>query len=800
MKLLKRILLTLLALILLACGGTYLFLQSSKPTYEGSLSLEGLQQEVKVYFDEYGIPHIYAENELDAQFALGYVHAQDRLFQMEMLRRLSRGELAEVLGPDLAKTDRFFRTIGVMESAKKAAKRFNAKPDTDPIKQGALAYYKGVNAFMEQGKTPLEFRILGIPKRPFTVEDTYAIYGYMAFSFAQAFRTDPMMQRILDKLGPEYLHELDIHWTPGAQTIPVWGRDNVDTLISQHFGIEQLFESMPVAPWIGSNSWVIGPDKTESGKVILSNDTHMGFAQPSVWYEAHIVTPELDFYGNYLGGVPFSVMGHNRHHAIGITMLENDDIDFYVEKINPANSNQVEFRGEWEGLRKRNETIKVKGEEDLSFEVLETPHGPIINEAIDHIAAMTQDPVSMYWVFNEFPIRSLESSYYMARAKTMEECRAAVAMGHAPGLNVMYGDIEGNIAWYAMAKLPRRPDHVNSKLLLDGASGEDEILGYFAFEDNPQSENPEVGYLYSANNQPDSSGGYFHQGYYIPEDRAKRIVEVLEEREKWDLKAAKDFILDTKSPISPKVIAALADQIKLDQMSDNENAALIALKAWDGSHELERVEPTIYFKWLYHLLEKTFADELGEEDFNAFLSTHVFKRTYPFLFEKEASPWWDDQSTTDKTESRSEIASAAFRQTIKELEAQLGSDIAKWHWEKVHQVEHPHALGQVPALARIFNVGPIPINGGMEVINNLNFKLNGDGYYKVNAGPAKRRIVDFSDLDHTVSVLPTGQSGNLMSPHYNDQAQLFADGRFRLQKMNTEEIQGEGSRLLVLKP
>ena len=753
MKLVKRILLGLLVLLLLACGASYYFLQSSKPKYEGTLQLEGLNSPVEVYFDKFGIPHIYAENEEDAQYALGYCHAQDRLFQMEMIRRVSNGELAAILGPDLAKTDRFFRTIGVKEQAKKSAVLFHELDDNDPMKKAAQAYYKGINAFMEQGPTPLEFQILGIEKRPFTIEDTYAIYGYMGFSFAQAFRTDPLLVRVMEKYGSEYLNDLDVHWNPVAQTIPVSGGNYQDTLLSQGFGIEQLFESLPVAPWIGSNAWVIGPSKTKSGQVIFSNDTHMQFSQPSVWYEAHLVYPGQNIYGGYLAGVPFMVLGHNEHLAVGLTMFENDDIDFYVEQINPENPNQAKFKGSWEEMKVREEVVKVKGADDLVFEVKTTRHGPIVNDAIEHVSNTTGEPVSMWWIFNEFPVASLAASYTMSRAKDMATCRAGVAMGIAPGLNVMYGDKAGNIAWWTMAKLPIRPDHVNSKLFLDGASGADEILGYFDFKDNPQSENPAEGFVYSANNQPDTSAGYFHEGYYIPEDRALRIVNILSQDKKWDLEAAKAFINDTKSPISPGVAKAILQDVQLTEASENESKAMELLQNWNGENELDDIAPTIYTKLVYNTLEGVFKDELGAEDFSTFLSTHIYKRTYPFLVKNPLSKWWDDIATDEK-EGRAAITTKAFQKTIAELEAQLGSDMDHWQWKKVHAITHPHALGQVPSLAKVFNVGPFPINGNNETVNNLQFKPTGSGEYRVTGGPAKRRIIDFADLEHSINVHP----------------------------------------------
>ena len=800
MKLLLRVLMILLALLVIAVIAGYVGLQYQKPAYTGNISLPGLSQKVDVWYDEYGIPHIYASNEVDAQYALGYVHAQDRLFQMELIRRASRGELAEVLGPNLTKTDRFFRTIGIGQTATKAAAAFMERSDEDPVKKAALAYLEGVNTFLQEGPSPVEFHILDIPIRPFTIEDTWSIFGYMAFSFAKAFRTDPLLQRILDRQGADYLNDLDVHWHPDATKIPVWGRNPLSHTTASGFDIDELFNTLPVPPWIGSNSWVIGPGKTKSGKVILSNDTHMGFAQPSVWYEAHIECPEVSLYGNYLAGVPFAIIGHNRYMSIGLTMMENDDMDFYVEKVNPDNANQLWFIDHWEEMQVRTETIKIKDADDLVFEVKTGRHGPIVNEAIDDVALTTDEAVSMWWVYNEFPPRNLDMAYQLGRAQSIEQAREAVSIGHAPGLNVMYGDIDGNIAWWTMAKLPVRPDHVNSKLLLDGSSGEDEILGYLDFKDNPQSENPEVGYLYSANNQPDTTAGILHPGYYIPEDRAMRILEILSKSDEWDMKSVQEMINDVQSPVQPPMAKEIVKLVEASAESELEKQALEKLKNWDGNSQLKDVSPTIFTKISYHITAHALKDELGDADFETMLSTHLIKRTMPILIFNDQSVWWDDVSTEDKTESRQEIIAAAFKQAIDELRLQLGEDIDHWQWEKVHFIEHPHALGQVEALRPWFNVGPFPINGNTEVINNQMFTMTGEGTYTVRGGPAKRRIVDFSDIEHSVSVLPTGQSGNFMSPHYDDQAQMFVKGEFRLQKMNEKEIKAKGSKLLKMEP
>ena len=733
---------------------------------------------------------------------LGYVHAQDRLFQMEMMRRLGAGELAEILGPDLANNDRFFRTLGGSQTAKKAAEAFRAKSDNDPVKQAALAYYKGVNSFIKKGNLPIEFTILGFEPKAFDIEDTYEVFAYMAFSFAQAFKTDPLLTRIQSKYGSKYLNDLDVHWNEAAEMIPVYSPPLLDQSLSEAASMQELLADFPIPPFIGSNSWVVGPSKTKNGKVLLSNDTHIGFAQPSVWYEAHVVYPGYNHYGNYLGGIPFPVLGHNEYQGIGVTMFENDDIDFYKEEINPNNPNQVKYKGEWTELKTRKEVIKVKDGDDIAFDVKITPHGPIMNEALTDISKTTNDPISCYWIFNQFIPESLEMSYQIANAKTMDEVRAAVKLGHAPGLNIMYGDVNGNIAWWTMGKLPIRPAHVNSKLILDGASGKDDIMGYHDFSENPQSENPPSGFVYSANNQPDTMAGVLQPGYYIPEDRAQRIVDLLSTDKKWDMDGFKTMITDATSPVMPSITKHIVKAVTSTiDPSTIEKEALAILSSWNGDNQLTDLAPTIYMKTLFHILDKTYKDELGSEDFDLFLTTHIYKRSFPILIEQLAdSPWWDNIETKDQVENKTSILADAFQQAVMELERDMGEDIKKWTWGKVHSIEHPHPLGQVEALKPYFNVGPFPIAGNNEVINNLQFQLNGNNKYEVKGGPALRRIIDFGDVEHSISVLPTGQSGNVMSPHYSDQAQLFVNNQFRLQMTNESEIKEKAKNKLSFQP
>ena len=809
MKNTKRILKFLLLIVVILVLLVTVIVYSSQPKYSGEITLNGALDDIEVIFDTYGVPHIYAKNEHDAYLALGYVHAQDRLFQMEIMRRVGGGSLAEILGPELVETDKFFKTIGIEDAADEAVEVFMSNWDKE-WHHSTMAYLEGVNEFLENGAAPLEYTLLGIEKTAFTPRDVYLIMGYMSFSFAHGFRTDPMITKIYRDLGPEYLNDLAPHWVPGDEMIKNYRVP--DSSITESIAIKtaEIIDKLPSPVLIGSNGWVLSGKKTKSGKVMFANDTHIGYAQPSVWYEAHLEYPGFSYYGNHLAGFPHGLVGHTRTSSIGLTMFENDDVDFYVEKVNPDNPNQVWVNDHWEDMQVIDKTIVVKGEDDVHFKVQVTRHGPLINSVIEDVATLETSPVSVWWVYTKVPNNTIQSSYAFSHHESMDQAREAAFKINAPGLNVMYGDADGNIAWWAAAKLVKRPRHVHSKLFLDGASGVDEIEGYFESEENPQSENPPSGFVYSANNQPDSiyskleSGvGILYPGYYVPEERAVRIMEYLKTNQKWDVEAMKEMSTDVTSPSYARMATYIMAVIENERVLDNSSSharALNTLKAWKGQHGIEDVAPTIYNKLIYNILYNAMADEIGEGALNALLTTHFMKRSIFGLLNKESSVWWDDIDTDNNVETRKANFIDAFDRTIRELENQLGPDVAEWKWGRVHTVEYIHPVGRREPFDKIFNVGPMPINGGNEVLNNTGFSLNGSGEYKVIFGPAMRIILDFNEIDSAVSILPTGQSGNVLSDHYDDQAQMYANGEFRKMRMDREDIVWNQIGTLLIKP
>nr|WP_250149305.1 penicillin acylase family protein [Flagellimonas sp. 389] len=784
------------SILLILVIGVFVFINTLKPDYDGEKKLSNLTGDVNVYFDTYGIPHIYADKQEDAFRALGYVHAQDRLWQMELLRRVAKGKLSEVFGKDLLETDKFFLSLGIDDHTKRTVSQLDMQSEMVVLSK---AYLDGINEFIEKGPTPVEFYLTGLDKELFVLEDIYDAVGYMAFSFAMAHKTDPLLTNIKNQLGEAYLKDLAIT----SDTSTVWIKnysntisDSLETNIAMR--VDDIMKKLPIPQFEGSNSWVLAPEKTKSGKVIFANDPHIGFAQPSVWYEAHVSAPDYEKYGYHIAGVPFPLLGHDRNLAYGLTMFQNDDLNFYYEQTNPSDSAKYRTELGWKDYEYVTKEIKVKDAKSTSFTYKKTRHGPVMNDIAKQISEET--PIAMSWVYTKEKNEVMNALYGMTHAKDIDGFKAALPKIHAPGLNVMYGDAKGNVAWWASAKLYTMPDSISTKFVLDGASGKQESLGYLDFSKNPSAINPPWNYVYSANNQPDSIAGMLYPGYYLPENRAKRIVELLDGKNDWDKESASKMILDVTSTVNPQLVTELIKLVDVTILTDEQLVQIDALKNWNGEYALEDTNALLYHRCVYYVLKNTFEDELGPEQFEQFLATHLMKRQIAWGTKMSVGAWWDNVNTKDKIETRDDIVLKSFADAWESILKDFGPDTSQWTWDKVHTLEHGHPIGQVESLRSFFNVGPFPVHGSREVINNMAFPYDSTGYYKVNSGPSTRRIIDFSDVENSISILPTGQSGNPFSKHYKDQAELYIKGKFRKMMMNKEEIQNKAESKLVFKP
>ena len=789
----KRFLITLAAVLLTTAGGGAWYLHGKQPLRDGELALQHLGAPVQVRYDERGVPHIEAQNEADLYRALGFVQAQDRLFQMEMLRRLARGELAEVLGAKLLPTDRLFRTLQIRDRADQQARELD--PDS-PHGKALAAYLDGINQYQDSRPAPPEFDLLGIDKRPFTAADTLSIAGYLAYSFAAALRSEPLLTRIRDELGSDYLKIFDIDWHPDGVLDTALGEHDWRLLDRLAALSDQALADSGLPQFEGSNAWAISGARTASGKPLLAGDPHIRFSAPSVWYEAHLKYPGFELYGHHQPATPVAFLGHNRDFAWTLTMFQNDDMDLIAERLNPENPEQVWYQGRWVDLQQRQAVIRVKDGEPVTLTLRRSPHGPIINDALGDSAGTT--PVAMWWTFLEAENPLLEAFYRLNRADTLAKGRAAAERIHAPGLNLVWANAGGDIAWWAAAKLPIRPAGVNPAFILEGSAEAADKLGFHPFSANPQEENPKRGYIVSANFQPLPANGIEIPGYYNPPERGQRLNQHLADPSvRWDLDNSQALQLETATTYGPQLLAPILDELRAAAAGEQERELVEALAAWQGDHPLQSLPATLFNQFIYELGRATLQPRLGEQAFEQLLSTRMIDSALPRLTADPHSPWW--ANVNGQPRSRAEAVAEAWRATLQHLRTTLGDDPAQWRWGQAHTLTHQHPLGVQWPLDALLNVGPLPAPGGHEMPNNLSHRI-GPAPWAVGYGPSTRRLIDLADADHSLGINPLGQSGVPFDRHYSDQAQRFIQGRYVPQHLSADDVAAHTRSTLMLRP
>lgn len=826
----------LVVLVLVVLGVWVVWLAKTRvPLLDGTLSHAALTGETRIVRDNFGVPHISASNEYDAHFALGYAMGQDRLFQMEIVRRLAQGEVAELAGPLAVKVDAIVRAFRLKHKAEETvAIMREQQPEVVKV---AEAFCAGLNFRQENEPLPFEFAILGIPAHTFTPADCVSVGALLPIAFADGMREDPTYtmakarhpEMDLSQLFPSYSLETPATIvesmeealayleakknaagappaaaeTPGpvseAQRGAAASLSSLQALLDPFVAMSDLLG----AGALGSNSWVVGPTRTKSKTAILCNDPHIPFTNPSVWYEAHLTYPGYDFYGYHLALIPFPLIGHDQFHSWSLTMLANDDIDLFQETFDPADPMKVKYKGEWQEVKIAEETVKVRFGADRTVPIRITPHGPLVTDFVKISGGYDGPEVSLAWVWQRVVYTDLLAFYRMARAKSMEEFQAAVSLVTSPGVNVSYADAAGNIAWWAAGKIPIRPEGVFHKSLLNGADGSSEVIDFVPFEQNPHLINPPCGFIATANNMPTVQNvGPIPtmQGYWQPGDRAARIEEVLASKDDWDVESLKALQFDDKGWAAPMVLSHVLGILEASGTSWNEaeGDALAILKKWDFLHGVDSAGASIYQYVIDEILRQAVMDEFGEQLFGAYTTFADHWNAFKYYIQHDDAMAWDNIDTPTK-ETRQEVVLKSFRAAIAKLQNRLGGTPDTWRWGRIHTMEFKHPFGYIPGLGRIFNVGPFESTGGAQIVNNMLYRP-GAHKYDVLAGPSTRRIIDFGDPTHALSVLPTGNSGIFTSPNYGDQAEMFMAGKYRVVNFTPEQIAAAKAHEIVLQP
>lgn len=753
------------------------FLYRTVAPIEGHLSLAGLQSEVKIYRDKWGVPHIEADNNLDAFRALGFTQASDRLFQMELLRRIGSARLSEILGPELLKTDILLRTLRLKKTAREIIKN-NWGQWPEELKQETTAFLDGINQFIKTMPLPIEFILLGIEPEPFTLEDSIAVSGYMALSFAEGLLIDPLHTDLSDELPKEKLKELFIETKNDKNSIMPRVSNSYFKNIRE--SLEILEENFGL--FHGSNSWVLAGSKTKSGSPMLCNDPHVAFSLPGIWHEAHIKTPTKELYGYYVPLSPYTPMGNNKEKGWAVTMAEVDDLDIYDEKIK---DNKVMYKNKWVDLKVEREVIKVKDSNDYIFELKSTPHGPLLDNTSYGLKGRN---LALAWSFHHPKNDTVLALYKLSKANSVEEFQEAVSYGGAPGLNLSWVDSKGNIAWKIMAKIPIRPKGTNSKMLLEGWSGKHDYLGYLPSSENPGLINPKRGYIATANYVPEYKGNHPMPGYYQASERFERIESIIQSKDKWSLKEMMNMQTDQVVGTASWMVPILVENIEAN--TDLETKALNQLKNWKGDSHTESLGSSVYHMLSIQIIKDLLIKDFGEERYKTFSRTADIWHFYKTVLNNPTSPWWNGEMKKMITKS--------FKKSLNHLIANSGNDPSLWKWGTLHTLEYPHPFGKKEPLNKIFNRGPYPAGGGFFQIDNMS-NARSDFNFNVTLGPSVRRLIDFADPLNSYNVQPSGNSGNIMSDFYDDQIQMFLDREYREASLNWNWIK-KNSKLLRLKP
>ncbi len=788
------IVLVIVALILAAVG-TW-FVRRPWPQVKGEIAVAGLSAPAEVIRDEWGVPHIYAQTEQDLFFAQGYVHAQDRLWQMEFNRRIASGTLSAALGDATLKTDRFLRTIGL----RRAAEEDWALMDEE-MRATLQAYADGVNAYVEshRNRLPLEFTILGVDPEPWTPLDTLAWGKVMSYQLCGNYDDELLRARIVAELGLEAAQELVPPYPDGGPfIIPPEARSYAWLQGSQFNGPDALVAGLggPRDGW-GSNNWVVHGSRTASGKPLLADDTHLGLDMPSIWYENGLHGGRINSVGYTFPGVPLVVIGHNGRIAWGVTNLPADVQDFYIEKLDDrSRPTRYEFEGQWYDLEVVRETIEVKGGEPETLEVLITRHGPIMNQVLGDLG--DAEPLALKWTALE-GMRLFRAVLQINLATNWDQFREALSYWDAPSQNFVYADLEGNIGYQTPGKIPIRAPGHEGMVPVPGWTGEYEWQGFIPFEELPYVFNPPTGFVATANNKvvPDDYPYLLTHDWVAPY-RAQRIADLLAADESVTVEEMRDLHAQTYSlPAEALRPYLLAVQPEVDL----EKQALDLVRAWDLNLEADRAGASVYEAWYWFLVQNTLGDELSDDLLEAYLgngSLHVPMMVG--LMAQADSPWFDDV-TTSQVETRDDIARQSLADAVAWLSERYGDRPKRWEWGQLHSKTFVHQpLGQsgIGLLENLFNSKTIPARGDGFTVDAAGFSFNDP--FTMGGGASQRYIADLSDLDNSRIIHTTGQSGHLFHRHREDFITMWQKVEYHPMLFSRQAVEANAEATLTLTP
>ncbi len=842
MKILKSLLLVLAIFVLAIIGTLTVFiatsLNSGKPKITGTLDLPGLSAPVTVKRDSYGVPHIFADNENDAYMALGYLHAQDRLWEMDVFRRMAQGRLSEVFGKapvkspnlpvrNLVEQDIFYRTIGLAAMWDKIPE---SSFDTRTLKS-LKAYITGVNAGTSAtaGNLPPEFKILMYKPEKWDLKAIGSLGRLVSWGLSSNWDNELLRYEAIARLGREQGWLLQArHSDPGPYVIdpkvkkyspngkiipdspwylpPALTRPDffVDSPPARTASSDIRFAFINIPsnfPGIreASNNWVVSGDRSASGKPILANDPHLIHNVPSVFYQAHLTTKDgLDVMGFTFPGMPFVVLGHNADTAWGVTTNHADVQDLFVEKPDPANPANYIYRDKSLPFATRREIIDVRGGDPVTLTVRSTIHGPVINPALPQLTSAAP-PIALQWGAAKGGGEDFRAYFRIARSRTIGDIRSAISDFYSPIQNWLFADNSGHIGYFPGGYIPIRKKG-DGTVPVPGWTGEYDWTGSIPPDQIPQLYDPPNGFIVTANNKVVPEEDYpYPFCYEYNSYRADRVTDLLQQKPKLTIADMEKIQFDNYAVqarrLAPIFIAACRE--KCDLSNPIVKKSLAMLSSWDYTTGTSQTGPTLFYTLLDKTIQLTLADDLPPAFFNRIVHDWSFDPKFDNGLEDPNWPFFDDKSTP-RLETRDEILAQAFEASVSALTKKYGADPSQWQWGKAHVAHLKHPLGALPFLGPIFNTKPFPASGSRATINNSHFEHLTE--FSINYGPVFRHIIDMADTANAVMILDIGTSGHPKSPHYADQTPLWATGKFIPMSMSPATIDKDTIATLILKP
>lgn len=757
----------LLLFILIALIGGFFWLRGSLPQLEGERAMAGLAAPVEVLRDRDGIVTIRAQSQADAYRALGFVHAQDRLWQMDFMRLTAKGRLSEVVGTATLGHDRLLRGLGFEALAKANLKHLS--PEAMALLE---AYSAGVNDFIAEpdGPWPLGFQILRWQPEPWQPSDSILWGRLMALRLSSDWQGEALRLRLSQTLSLEDMRFLWPDWQEQGPTTVA----NLGPLAKQVRLPQELLPDH-LSPLSASNLWSVTGDRSMKSGALLANDPHLGLNAPGLWYLVRIETPDLTLAGATAPGVPFHIFGHNESFAWALTSTEADVQDLFIERLIPEQEGHYETPEGAEPFETHTELIKVRGLDPVEVRYRRTRHGPVVGD----LNPKTADPdsnqvLALAWPALAEDDRSGEALYRLNRARNKTDYLNALKAFDSPVQNLAFADRNGDIGFRVAGRIPIRPKGP-SLLPVPGWTGEYDWQGLIPFESLPEVINPTSQTIVNANNRvvgPDFP--YPISAQWPAPTRAERIIEVLSEQPKWSAEGFRELQMDSVSMGAQGLLPLLLKMLEQSPPAyQHAQQAKALLENWDAVMDRNKAAPLIFVAWTDVFSQRLLRPKLGS-------SVNAVRRGEPWLLNRILTerPQWCDEEETEATESCAQQAALTFDLALVELKSRFGGIPEDWRWGDAHRARFPHPVfSRVPLLERLIGFG-VETDGGAETVNRAVPRLGGakDHRYNDIHGPGYRGVYDLFEPDNSLFMIATGQSGNPLSPFYGNLAERWRDG------------------------